>query len=220
MNTELFLEVEKNDETVFKQFDKKNKQTLDVLQKEKGFEELRKQIANYYDQAKEERKKKGVSYTKTWAYNYYRDNKNPKGVFRRVNKALYKKLKKEDKLDKVPWKVVVDLDKFIASHKFPSSITEPSVGRWICDFEKKSKEYKRCLIGFNQSGGDRKVFYEFDFSTMAWVKENPFQYEILGRTSFSWVDDNQILVRLDGMTYHNHSNPNDQVDLKEAASFA
>jgi|GEM_PF-7048083 len=212
----LYLEVEENSPAIFAQFDKKNQKTIDRLRNEAVFENLRKDLANSIDEAKEDAKLKGVSFTQKWAYNFYRDDKNPKGVYRRVEKTTYKKLKAEDKLDQIPWVVVVDIDAFIASQKFPSNVTEPSSGSWSCDRDEETRELKRCLVGISQSGGDRNIYYEFDFSTMSWVTENSFQYEILGRSSFVWVDKDRLLVTLDGLSYHNHMNPDNPMTHEEA----
>ena len=213
----LFLEVEQNSQEVFRQFDEKSSKTLSTLSGESGFEELRRQIADDIDKGKKEAKK-SVSYTKSWAYNYYRDDKKPKGVYRRVEKSLYKKLKKEGRLDEVPWKVVIDIDHFINTHTFPKEITQPSSGNWSCLREKESRELKRCLIGFSQSGGDRQIYYEFDFTTFSWVEESSFQYEVLGRTSFTWMNENQVLVAIDEMSHYNHNNPQNQISMEEAVA--
>ncbi|MCB0378533.1 MAG: S9 family peptidase [Bdellovibrionales bacterium] len=212
----LFPEVETNDPSIFPQFDKKNEQTLDRLQPLPGFDSIRKQIAARIDQSRADSKLKSVSFTDTYAYNFYRDDKNPKGIYRRVDKAVFKKLKAEDKLDQVPWKNVMDLDQFIASHQFPAEVSEPSVGGFECLRDKDTRELKRCLVGFSQSGGDRNVYYEFDFNTLSWLTQDGFKYEILGRTSFSWVDEDNLIVFLDGLTYYNHAHPNQKIDMDQA----
>ena len=213
----LFLEVEKNSPEIFSQFDQKNAQTLSLLSGERGFEELHMGITSDLDRIKEYRKKKkGVSYTKSWAYTYRSNNEKPKGDYLRVKKSIYKKFKSEDRLSEVPWTVVVDIDHFIRNQAFPSRITQPSLESWTCLREDESRELKRCLIGFSQAGGDRKVFYEFDFHTLSWVKEQSFQYEILGLTSFKWIDENQVLVAFDEMSHYNHHNPENPLSMEEA----
>ena len=110
----------------------------------------------------------------------------------------------------------MNLDEFIKEQDFPSEVSQASTGRWSCLREDDSRELKRCLIGFSQSGSDKQIFYEFDFQSLSWVKENSFQYEILGHTRFQWVDDNQILVMFDEISYHNYHNPKSPLSLKEA----
>lgn len=214
----LFPELEENTEEVFEAFDLKNEQTLSRLNKSPLFEDLRQSISKSIDERKEENKISDVSYTSNWAYNFYNDDKNPKGLFRRVNKSLYKRLKKENKLDEVPWRTVVDLDLFISNNTFPKEMTAPSSGSWSCLRDDETREYIKCMVGFSQSGGDRSVYYEFDFNSLSWVEDSAFKYEILGRTSLGWVDENQLLVNLDGFTYYNAKNPDQQVSYEDAIS--
>jgi prolyl oligopeptidase len=154
-----------------------------------------------------------------YAYNYLMNDTNPKGLYRRVKAVDYKAAKEAGTLDKLQWEATVNVDEFLNTKKFPKEVTQPSSGSWECFYDKKSKDLKRCLVGVSQSGGDRNIFYEYDFVENDWVKTNSFQFEILGRSGMQWVDEDTLIVSLDGMSYHNHNNPTAPIDTDKAIAI-
>ncbi len=121
----------------------------------------------------------GVSKHGAWCYNFWRDEKNPRGLWRRTTLEDYKK--------PVPtWEVVIDLDK----------VSEAEKENWVW------KSYKvlypsndRCLVQLSRGGGDATVVREFDLVKKEFVPDGFNLKE--AKTEVDWKDRDHLYVGTD-----------------------
>src|SRR5262249_19850562 len=88
-------------------------------------------------------------------YNFWRDARNPRGLWRRTTVEEYRKPKPE-------WETVLDLDVLAKKEK----------ENWVwhgASFLKPA--YERCLVSLSRGGADAAVVREFDVKTKAFVKD-------------------------------------------------
>lgn len=193
----------------------RNDKTTKALEQVSGFQAMQSFVQAEVIKS-QERKKTKATVRGDYAYNYYRDDVNPKGIYRKTSKDAYLAAKKKDDFSGLRWETIVDIDAFIKSNKFPDSITDPSFGGWNCRYDTKTRMPIRCLVGFSNSGGDAKLYYEFDIETKTWIQKNGFNFPVLSRSSLSWVDADTMIVTLDGLSYHNAQHPDAKIENAEA----
>jgi prolyl oligopeptidase len=90
----------------------------------------------------------------SWLYNFWQDDKNPRGLWRRTTLAEYRKTEPA-------WEVVLDIDKLNVEEKT----------NWVwkgarCLFPK----YELCLVSLSHGGADAVEVREFDLTKKAFVK--------------------------------------------------
>jgi prolyl oligopeptidase len=113
-------------------------------------------------------------------YNFWRDEKNPRGVWRRLKSlAVYEK--KEPK-----WETVIDLDELAKNEN----------ENWVwagaeCFYPK----YERCLVRLSRGGGDAAVVREFDTVAKRFVEGGFTLPE--AKSSVAWKDLGTIYVGTD-----------------------
>ena len=79
-------------------------------------------------------------------YNFWRDQKNTRGLFRRTTLGEYKK-------PQPAWETVLDLDQLSASEK----------ENWVWHgYNVLEPDYDRCLVALSRGGADASVYREFD----------------------------------------------------------
>ena len=109
-------------------------------------------------------------------YNLWQDEKNERGIWRRMSK--------EDFLDgKNDWEVVLDLDKLSAEENRKWVFGGAS---WL------GPENNLCLLNLSDGGKDESVIREFDASKKSFVTGGFSVSESKG--SATWVDKDNILV--------------------------
>ena len=112
-------------------------------------------------------------------YNFWRDAKNERGVWRRTTLAEYRKPEPR-------WEVVLDLDALSTAEK----------ENWVWHGSDCLKpDYQRCLIALSRGGADADVTREFDLQKKAFVKDGYFLPEAKG--SASWIDAENVYVATD-----------------------
>ncbi|MEO8739630.1 MAG: prolyl oligopeptidase family serine peptidase [Casimicrobiaceae bacterium] len=112
-------------------------------------------------------------------YNFWKDAKNSRGLWRRTSLGEYRK--------KLPrWETVIDLDALCAS--------EQENWTWQ-DAEFLPPEYRRCLVALSRGGADASVVREFDLDTKAFVNDGFSLPE--AKTSVSWIDPDTLYVGTD-----------------------
>jgi prolyl oligopeptidase len=89
-----------------------------------------------------------------WLYNFWQDEKAPRGVWRRTTLEEYRK-------PRPAWEALVDLDKLSAEEN----------EKWVwkgatCLYP----EYRRCLVELSRGGADAFEVREFDAVAKQWVK--------------------------------------------------
>ena len=114
-----------------------------------------------------------------WFYNFWRDDKNKRGLWRRTTLDEYRK-------DQPNWETVLDLDKLAADEK----------ENWVwggANF--LNPEYERCLISVSRGGADAKVIREFDVIKKEFVKGGFTLPE--AKSVVSWRDLDRVYVATD-----------------------
>jgi prolyl oligopeptidase len=121
----------------------------------------------------------GISKHGKWFYNFWRDEKNKRGLWRRTTLDEYRK-------DKPNWETVLDLDELAAKEK----------ENWVwggANFLRPADE--RCLISVSRGGADAKVVREFDVLKKEFVKDGFELPEAKSRVS--WKDLDTLYVGTD-----------------------
>ncbi|MFM7250177.1 MAG: prolyl oligopeptidase family serine peptidase, partial [Planctomycetaceae bacterium] len=112
-------------------------------------------------------------------YNFWRDGKNPRGVWRRTTLEEYRK-------PQPAWETVIDLDALGAAEKenwvwHGATVLEP--------------DDRRCLVALSRGGADAEVVREFDLVTKSFV-EGGFELPE-AKSRVSWRDADTLLVGTD-----------------------
>ncbi|MBV9549636.1 MAG: S9 family peptidase [Alphaproteobacteria bacterium] len=109
-----------------------------------------------------------------FAYNFWQDAKNPKGVWRRTTIAEYQKAAPH-------WDVLLDVDALAKAEK----------ENWVFKGAEVAPGEGRALVRLSRGGGDAVVVREFDLKTRHWAADGFFLLE--AKTDVTWRDDNTIL---------------------------
>jgi prolyl oligopeptidase len=118
--------------------------------------------------------KKGNHY-----FNFWKDAKNPRGLWRRTTLEEYRKAEPK-------WETVLDIDAL-------GKIENES---WVFQGAQFLKpDYGRCLISLSRGGSDASVVREFDLNTRSFVKDG-FQLP-QAKSDCSWIDIDTIFVGTD-----------------------
>jgi prolyl oligopeptidase len=114
-----------------------------------------------------------------WYYNFWRDARNPRGLWRRTTLAEYRK-------DQPAWETVLDLDALAAEEK----------ESWVWHgADCLRPEYRRCLLSLSRGGADATVVREFDLGEKAFVRDGFFLPE--AKSSAGWLDADRLYVGTD-----------------------
>ncbi len=112
-------------------------------------------------------------------YNFWRDAKNPKGLWRRTTLEEYRKAEPA-------WEVVIDLDALAATEK----------ESWVWKGAQLLKpDYQRALVFLSRGGADATVTREYDVEKRAFVEGGFFLPEAKGGAS--WIDIDTVYVGTD-----------------------
>lgn len=111
-------------------------------------------------------------------YDFWADEKNPRGLLRRTTYENYKSAK-------VKWDIVLDLDQLNAAEG------KSWVYRGCRDFRPDSRT---CLIFLSDGGTDAVEVREFDLVTKKFVPAPEGFWLAKGRSYAAWVDDETLLV--------------------------
>jgi len=109
-------------------------------------------------------------------YNFWKDAKNERGVWRRTTLEEYRK-------PKPSWEVVIDLD----------ALGREENENWVWRSPNCLRpDYARCLISLSRGGADANVVREFDMATKTWVKDGFSLPEAKG--GLTWIDRDTVYV--------------------------
>jgi prolyl oligopeptidase len=112
-------------------------------------------------------------------YNFWRDAKNPRGLWRRTTLAEYRKVSPA-------WDVLLDLD----------VLAKTEGENWVWgQSDCLGPAYNRCLVSLSRGGADAKVVREFDVATRTFVKDGFTLPE--AKSSVDWLDINTVFVGTD-----------------------
>jgi prolyl oligopeptidase len=146
------------------------------LESSPEFETTRKRILAILD-SKE--KIPYVSKHGPWYYNFWRDEKNVRGLWRRTTLTEFKKAEPK-------WETVLDLDQLAAVEK----------ENWVWkSYTVLYPKYDRCLISLSRGGADASVIREFDLKTKSFVPNGFYVPE--AKSDVSWRNRNSIYIGTD-----------------------
>ena len=117
-------------------------------------------------------------------YNFWKDKKNQRGLWRRTTLAEYRK-------DDPQWETLLDLD----------ALNKAEGENWVWHGENclrpkdKTAPWTRCLLALSRGGADADVTREFDLSTKQFVKDGFFRPEAKG--ALGWIDEDTVYVFTD-----------------------
>lgn len=120
-----------------------------------------------------------ISFFGDSVYNFWTDNKNPRGLYRRTSFESYKT--KNPK-----WEIVLDVD----------ALNKKEGKSWVfrgCHTFKP--DFSRCLIALSDAGRDAAEMREFDLKTKTFVTGG-FQLPV-GKNRHEWLDENTLLIAVD-----------------------
>ncbi len=120
-----------------------------------------------------------VSYRNGEAFNFWQDDKNVKGIWRKTTLDSYS-------TDAPQWETILDVDK----------LAESEGKNWVYKGSNcLAPDYIRCLVSLSNGGKDAIERREFNSQTKAFVKDGFFLSESKGGTA--WLDKDNLLVGVD-----------------------
>ena len=141
-----------------------------------SFEPTRKRLLDILDS------KEKIPYVKkhgAWYYNFWRDQKSVRGLWRRTTLAEFKK-------PQPTWDTVLDLDQLAADEK----------ENWVWKgYEVLWPTYERCLVSLSRAGSDATVTREFDLKAKSFVTNGFYLPE--AKSSVTWRDKNTLYIGTD-----------------------
>lgn len=152
----------------------RNKVTQDKLESDPGFAALNADLLAILDS---DARIPMVTKYGDYFYNFWRDQKNPRGLWRRTTLAEYEKTEPQ-------WDVILDLDALGAQEQ----------ENWVWGGAQLLRpDYTRALIGMSRGGADARVYREFDLVKREFVADGFQLPESKG--SMGWLDLNTVLVQ-------------------------
>jgi prolyl oligopeptidase len=160
---------------------KQNATVQDALEADAQFERLRSDLLAILDSDARIPyvEKLGPHY-----YNFWKDEKHQRGIWRRTTPQEYRKREPE-------WETLLDLD----------ALNEAEGENWVWHGAEclkpadSGQPYERCLIALSRGGADADVTREFDLTMKEWVKDGFFRAEAKG--ALGWIDRDTVFVFTD-----------------------
>jgi prolyl oligopeptidase len=141
-----------------------------------GFEKLYQRLRSIFD-SKERIPK--VNKHGAYCYNFWRDEKHPRGLWRRTSLEEYK-------LTQPAWEIVLDLDQLAAAEN----------ENWIWKgYEVLNPSFERALICLSRGGADAAVRREFDLNTKEFIADGFVLPE--AKSAVTWRDRDTLYVATD-----------------------
>lgn len=154
----------------------RNKVSQGALESDPGFAKLKTDLLAILDS---DARIPMVSKHGDYLYNFWRDKKNPRGLWRRTTMEEY--VKTEPK-----WEVLLDLD----------ALGKAENENWVWGGGQLLRpDYKRAMVSLSRGGADAKVYREFDVEKKEFVEGGFFLPEAKG--SVSWINGDQLFVQTD-----------------------
>ena len=112
-------------------------------------------------------------------YNFWRDKKNERGLWRRTSLEQYKKAQPD-------WEVILDLD----------ALGKAESENWVWKGASLLRpDYRRALVTLSRGGADAGVTREFDMERKEFIKDGFSRPEAKG--GMSWIDKDHVFVMTD-----------------------
>jgi prolyl oligopeptidase len=153
-----------------------NAVTQTELEKQPEFEALRRDLLAILDS---DARIPLVSKHGDYFYNFWRDQQNERGLWRRTTLEEYKKAEPR-------WEVLLDLD----------ALGKTENENWVWKSVSMLRpDYDRALIHLSRGGADATVSREFDLTTRQFVGDGFSRPEAKG--SVGWIDRDQVFIQTD-----------------------
>ena len=111
-----------------------------------------------------------------FVYNFWQDDKNIRGLWRRTTLEDYRKAKPS-------WDVVLDFDTLAKTEK----------KNWVYKgVSCLPPQYSRCMLRLSDGGTDASTYREFDIASKSFVKDGFVVPE--AKSSVDWIDENTLLI--------------------------
>ena len=121
----------------------------------------------------------GVVRRGDWLWNFWRDDQNPRGLWRRTTLEEYRK-------PHPAWDVVIDLD----------ALAKKENENWVWHGTAcLAPKYERCLVMLSRGGSDAQVVREYDVAGRAFVADGFMLPE--AKSSVDWADEDTLYVATD-----------------------
>ena len=154
----------------------RNAKSQAVMEADPRFNELREDLLAILDS---DARIPFVSKQGDFYYNFWRDKKNERGLWRRTTLDQYKQ--KDPK-----WEVILDLDALGKAEK----------ENWVWKGASLLRpDYQRALVTLSRGGADADVTREFDMATRQFVTDGFSRPEAKG--SMNWIDRDHVFVMTD-----------------------
>jgi len=114
-----------------------------------------------------------------WLYNFWRDENNPRGIFRRTSLSEFASAEPK-------WEVVIDIDALSAEEN----------QQWVFKgMDCLQKHPEHCLVSLSPGGGDAVVSREFNSVNKTFVQDGFFLP--LAKGGANWIDADTVFVSTD-----------------------
>ena len=114
-----------------------------------------------------------------WFYNFWQDETQPRGLWRRTTLAEYRKAEPS-------WQTLLDLDALAATEN----------ENWVWGgAQALGPENRRCLVSLSRGGADAHVVREFDTHTLSFVEGGFTLPE--AKSDIEWIDADTVYVGTD-----------------------
>jgi prolyl oligopeptidase len=154
----------------------RNAQSRKVIEAWPQFDATRAQLRAVLDSREQI---PGVVRRGEWFWNFWRDDKNPRGLWRRATLEEYRK-------PQPAWDVVIDLD----------ALAKKENENWVwAGTNCLAPSYERCMIMLSRGGSDANVVREFDVARRTFVSDGFKLPE--AKSSVEWADENTLYVATD-----------------------
>ncbi len=117
---------------------------------------------------------------KDWAYDFWQDDRNPKGLWRRTSWASWRSGAPQ-------WQNLLDVD----------ALGEAEATPWVCaDIDILYPDGDRALIALSPGGSDATIVREFDIDNRRFIDDG-FAISTAGKHTVSWMDRDTVYVGWD-----------------------
>lgn len=153
-----------------------NSVTLEKLEADPGYAKLRQDLLAILDSNE---RIPFVTQRGEFLYNFWKDQKNPRGLWRRTTLDEFRKAEPQ-------WDVLIDLDE----------LAKAESENWVWSGVKLLKpDYTRALVALSRGGADATTTREFDLNQRTWVADGFIRPEAKG--SLDWIDRDHVFVQTD-----------------------
>ncbi len=153
-----------------------NAATAERLAEDELFDEL---YAQALETLNSESRLPTISQQGDWLYNFWRDDSNPRGIYRRTTLERFAS-------DDPQWETVIDVD----------ALSEQEGMQWVFrGMDCLPRQPEHCLVRLSPGGGDAAVTREFNSVNKTFVEDGFYLPEAKG--SIGWVDEDTVFVATD-----------------------